>query len=232
MSPTRTALLLLLAASAASNAAAPARAPDLPPPGLYRVDMVGGGDAGGTGYVQRTDGDTGDVTARSYNNEGHTSERNFAGHAPVTHCIRPSVAPPAAEICRALGNGAAQCSHGITLAWRRVDATTWEVDVDQTPTAPTGDLSGIDALAAQMARNAPPAERAKILEQMRQTRALQQRAAQSRAEIDAKMAEALRTATPQQAAEIRAMQQAMQSGGGGMHFHATQRLTRIGDTCR
>lgn len=222
-------LVLFIAITA--NAATP---PSMPEPGLYRVDTVGTIDTGGGTFTQATDGASGDVDTQVESHEGHRTTRSFSGDTPDTRCIRPGMPPTATEWCRSLGDGRAQCPSGVTLAWRRIDARTWEVDLDRTGPVDT-QTDGLEYIAGRIAQHGTPEEQAKAREAMRQLPKMREQQAAAMAEVQQKMQDALRNASPEEAAQIRRMQQAMQQTGGTgappMRVHATQRLTRLSDRC-
>lgn len=223
---------LALSIAITANAATP---PAMPEPGLYRVDTVGTIDTGGGTFTQATDGASGDVDTETTGHEGHRATRSFSGDAPDTRCIRPGAPPTAAEWCRPLGDGRAHCPSGVTLAWRRIDARTWEVDLDQTGPVDT-QSGGLEYIAGRIAQHGTPEEQAKAREAMRQLPRMREQQAAAMADVHARMQEALRDASPEEAAQIRQMMQAMAqkdttAGAPPMRVRATQRLTRLGDRC-
>ena len=139
---------------AALVAAAPAcvwAGQPFPPPGLYRVDMVGtqSSSAGGMTAEQTTtvQGATGNTTAtQRVTGQPSVAARSHAGQAPLQVCIQPGAAAQAAPAAAMAGLSATACKpmgptviDGDTarfsvqcatleqdLQSRRIDATTWE----------------------------------------------------------------------------------------------------------
>jgi hypothetical protein len=235
--PTAAAILIL-----SSAAASAVYAQSLPPDGLYRVDIVNTSDTGSTSSTQAVDGASGDLSVRSIDKvSGHTASRAYRGERPNTQCIQhgrlPDVPPDA---CVAFAEGTdridARCSAlSMKQSWRNTGADTWEIttEVLQDMAGPGNSPAAARAALEMAAANGTPAQRAEALAQLKTLPELQRKHADAMAQVRAAMEEQLRTASPEEAADIRRAQAAL--GGGTpstqVRNRFVQRYTRIADRC-
>jgi hypothetical protein len=232
-------LVTLILSSAAASAIF---AQSLPPDGLYRVDIVNTSDTEMTSSTQAVDGASGDLSVRSIDKVGnHTATRVYRGERPNTQCIQhgrlPDVPPSA---CVAFADGTdrvdARCDAlSMKQSWRKIDASTWEIttDVVQDMAGPGNSPATARAAFEMAAANGTPEQRAEALAQLKKLPELQRQHEDAMAQVRTAMEEQLRTASPEEAANIRRAQAAMGGGTSGTQVrnHIVQRYTRIADRC-
>lgn len=227
-------------------------APSLPPAGEYRIDgeSVTRSGSGPTASerTERWDGATGRRTVTTHagppSNPG--SQQTYAGSGPVTWCV-PATSTPAA-------NPAGRCdSHwwpkdgGATLQadckagrlqeqWKQLGKDTWERQMTFGSSATTGGNNPAAALAFAAPGMSPP-DQARARAELSALPG-QQASADAMAPVYAQIEQAIRTGTPQQAAEARqqlAALKAAQGAGVGPSStttRLTERWTRIANSCK
>jgi hypothetical protein len=242
-------LPVLLAVAACAGAAA--RVPqEVPPPGLYRVDLDSKMEekVGQHAYAihSRTDGGSGDESTRSVAAGQDSGTRVAKGSAPLTQCIKAG--PPALPshlakgVCKTLSTSrtaeglvqVASCPSGkLTLRIRRLDDKTWEylTDTDMS-SGTTPKLDGTRTMLEMAAHGASTAaERAEAKKALAGLPRAQAQMDQERVKAEAALQQALAAArTPQEAALVR---QAMARihGQVPIQIRARTTLTRIADHC-
>ena len=253
----RAAVALWLACSAASTgtlAASGALPPGLDTvlqPGLYRIEgeVVGTFGTPTVNAQLKTDAGNGDAKAVWRNERGVVAERQYSGSGPRTVCIGGANAgPPPGATCPTQSNRTddgtlhwtSQCN-GMSIrgSAKRVSSDVWQFETRlvSSPTAAAGGPASLEAmrpLLEHTARNAATAqERAKAKEALEKLPQMQKEMAQRQAEMQAKLQEAERRATPEQAAQMKAMRERMGSGGMGglMDGLSRERWTRIAASC-
>ncbi|MGM9481150.1 hypothetical protein ACS5PN_08155 [Roseateles sp. NT4] len=222
-----------------------AAAPPMPSPGNYRIDgeavMRSGSGPTLIERIERWEGSNGNrVITSTAGDRSH--QQSYAGTEPVTWCVPGVSVPPnlMPDRCKsrwwpAQGGSEmqAECAAGrVQEHWKQIDAKTWERQATFTP-APGGGSDPAAALA-MAEKGLSPAEAAKARAAIAALPSAQQRA-DAMAPVYAKIEEAIRNGTPQQAAEARQMLAALQAtqGGGGMMWTTTltERWTRIAEAC-
>jgi len=193
-----------------------------PPPGYYEVSTQTPFENGDVRVELSQDGATGSDTMRQ---AGRGVIAHAEGSGPVTACVGNG--PPPAQL-------AGLPSLPTRIRYTRLDATRWQVDYEVTLAAPgaTPVRSMSPLLAAARAHAATPEERRKIDELAASLPEMQRQQSAAMAQTRARMAEELKTASPEEAAQIRA---AMAAFDGAPSSQRTQRGTqiyrRIGDHC-
>lgn len=240
---------VLLAVTAHAGAAA--RVPqEMPPPGLYRIDLDSKMEekVGKVGYTihSRTDGGSGNESTRSVIDGQDSGTRVAKSSAPLTQCIKagPPVLPPqlAKGVCKTLSTSrtaeglvqVAACPSGkVTVRTRRLDEKTWEylTETDMS-SGTTPNLDGTRTMLEMAARGASTAgERAQAAKALAELPRAQAQMDRDRVKAEAALQQALAAArTPQEAALVR---QAMARihGQVPIQIRARTTLTRIADHC-
>jgi len=244
-------VILPVLLAVAAHAGAAARVPqEMPPPGLYRIDLDSKMEekVGKNGYTihSRTDGGSGDESTRSVIAGRDSGTRVVKGGPPLTQCIKagPPVIPPAFAkgMCKTQSTSrtaeglvqVAACPSGkLTLRVRRLDEKTWEyvTDTDMS-SGTTPNLDGTRTMLEMAARSASTAaERAQAAKALAELPRAQAKMDQERVQAEAALQQALAAArTPQEAALVR---QAMARIHGQVprQVQARTTLTRIADNC-
>jgi len=242
--------LLALVLAAACLPAAAEKPVELPPLGLYRIDMDSTMRPAGQPLTmqQTTDGASGDTTAR-WKAGDRSVMRQFKGDGPVTHCVKAvtgGIAPPPSQVgvCSTnaftrIANGFVQTAHcefgTMTVTVHQLDKSHWEFLHDITLTT-TGAAPNVGVLAPllkqQAAQGATAEERERARQQLAALPRMQQQGDATYAAMVAKMNEELRrTSNPQERAAIQAALERMRPGTPTMVSHARAVWTRISDTC-
>lgn len=237
-------LSFVLASSCASVFAA-----DVPPPGLYRIDMDStmsfAGNPGETRMV--TKGDNGDTDAQWRSGE-RSASRQFKGEAPVTHCVKPSSGTPlppdammgctAQKTTKTAGGSVhtSTCPMGkISIAIRQLDKDRWEylTDVAMVNAPVSGGPDGMANILAHQAKHGATAkDRAEAQKQLAEWSA-------SRKEMDVQRAEALAemqnelaaTTDPEEKAALQQALSRMAPGAPVMNARSRAVWTRIANGC-
>lgn len=237
-------------AAALFAATAHAAAPELPPPGLYRIDSEGQARHGMGPHEARisvrTGGASGDETTRSVVAGQDSGSRTTRGSGPLTHCVKagPPVVPPAFAkgLCKTQSTSrsadgmvqVASCPTGaLTLRIRRLDDRTWEyVTETDMSSGTTPNLGGTRTMLEMAARGAGTAEeRARAAKALAELPRMEAALNRDRAGAETALQQALADAkTPQEAALVR---QAMARIHGRVPIKTRERttLTRIADHC-
>jgi len=240
----------MAAALALAATAATAQGGELPPPGLYRIDLDATmAFAGNPTQVQMTtDGASGDTAAR-WTAGAHSANRQFKGDAPVTHCVKavqggPPPLPPQAMTCTGqtttkTKNGivlTATCPHGKTsITIRQLDKDRWEylTEVAMVATGAAPQLAAMEPMLKQQAQHGETAEvRARARQQLADLPRMQKESDATYAASIAQMEEALRTATdPEEKAAVRAALANLRPGAPTMQARSRAIWTRIANAC-
>lgn len=221
----------------------------LPPPGLYRIDIVGTVTStlpGNAGIQLRSDGSTGDEVERAFAGGQTSGDIVARGNGPQTQCVGPRVvsAPPQMPGC--VGQPGVRTQDGwvmkstcssveSTVVVRRLDGVTWEYDTTTTLFQPNpADAGGMmRLLLEQQARSAATAEeREKAAKALAELPEMQRRMGQGQAGSMDDLARMDRAAkTPEEAAMIRAGRSRV-GGTAPVQDHVVKmRWTRIGNAC-
>jgi hypothetical protein len=209
---------------------------DLPPPGLYEIDMhttqINRAGPMVMTTVTETDGRTGDqtVTTTMTPSDGPPHVTRAKGSGPIRHCVgNTGINSPGncTTVVKGTSALAAHCA-GTThdMQWRRIDALQWEWrnETRQSGALPTGwDVpAGFDVPAADAARAKSMIEDlvGKAKPEMAKLR--------ERARLEAASSD------PERAAGGRATLAALaeaESGSGGAPTVSVHRYRRIADRC-
>lgn len=225
-------------------------APPLPTAGEYRIDgeavTRSGSGPTSTERTERWDGATGKRTVTTHagppGNPG--SQQSYAGNGPVTWCVPATPTPPANGAGRCDSrwwpkDGAssfqADCKAGrLQEQWKQIDKDTWERKLTANVTTGAGNSDPAAALAFA-ARGLSPADQARAHAELAALPG-PQATADAMAPVYAQIEQAIRTGTPQQAAEARQQLAALKAAQGGTGpvttTQLTERWTRIANTCK
>ena len=221
----------------------------MPPPGLYRVDIVGTITStlpGNAGIQMRSDGRTGDEVERPFANGHVGGDVVVKGNGPQTHCVGPRAVSALPDMPGCVGQPGVRTKDGwvmkskcasvdSTLVIRKIDGVTWEYDTTTTLFQPNaGDTGGMmRLLLEQQARNAATAEeRQKAAKALTELPEIQRQMAQAQARSMDDLARMERDArTPEEAAMIQAGRARVSGQAPVQEQVARMRWTRIADAC-
>lgn len=228
-----------------------AQSGEMPPPGLYRIDMDSTMAFAGQPVQTRmvTQGSNGDTEAQ-WKAGAKSASRQFKGNAPLTQCVKTyagvSPMPPGGPLsCKSQATAktadgmvhTATCPMGkISTTIRQLDSERWEylIDVDMVASEPGTSTSGMAYVLKRQAENgATMQERAKAKAQLAQLPGLQKEIDAGRAEAIAELQKELNTTTdPEVKATLQKTLVRVAPGAPVMKTHSRQVWTRIADSCK
>lgn len=226
-------------------------AAELPPPGLYRIDMDSTMAFAHQPTEARmiTQGSNGDTQAQ-WKTGPQSVSRQSKGSAPLSQCVKlnngvPLMPPGGPMSCKSQQTSktskgvvhTAMCPMGkISTTIRQLDSARWEylIDVDMVNGGPGTSTGGMALVLKHQAENGASAqERAKAKVQLAELPALQKELDAGRAEAIADLQKELSSTTdPAEKAQLQTALTRMAPGAPVMKAHSRQVWTRIADTCK